>query len=77
MSKTKKDEKSFINIRKLECDYTVYKKEREEYKMPVVEKCIKCGKKFKEGNELYLACMVDNDKEEHCIICKECANITQ
>jgi len=63
-------EKVFTNIKKLKCDYTVYKKERTNCKMPVQKECAKCGKKFKEGDELYIA----NSNGKDCIICSKCAN---
>lgn len=64
-------EKVFTNINKLKCDYTVYKRERTACKMPVVEKCAKCGKKFKDGDELYTA--FKEGKQGGCIICGNCA----
>ena len=39
-----KNETKFTDIKKLKCDYTVYKRERTNLKMPVAEKCKKCGK---------------------------------
>lgn len=66
-------EKVFTNINKLKCDYTVYKRERTACKMSVVEKCQKCGKSFKDGDELYSANIIDNGTKESCIICSKCA----
>jgi len=62
-------EKVFTNIKKLKCDYTVYKRERTNCKMPVQKECAKCGKKFKEGDELYIA----NSNGKDCVICENCA----
>ena len=39
-------EKDLANITKLKCDYEVYKKERQKYKMPIIEKCEKCQRKI-------------------------------
>ena len=64
-----KDEPKFTDIKKLKCDYTVYKRERTNLKMTIVEKCQKCGKQFKDGDELYTA-YKENGKTY--IICKKC-----
>ena len=67
-----KNEPRFIDIKKLKCNYTIYKRERTNLKMPVVEKCQKCGKNFKDGEELYTA-RKENDKiDKNYLICKEC-----
>lgn len=63
----------FTDVKKLKCDYTVYKRERTNLKMPVVEKCQKCGKKFKDGDELYSAYIENKDIKQNYIICKNCA----
>ncbi len=63
-------EKVFTNITKLKCDYTVYKRERTKCNMPVEAECARCGKKFKEGDELYIA----NNNGKNYIICSKCAN---
>ena len=68
-----KDEPKFTDIKKLKCDYTVYKKERTKLKMPVVEKCQECGKDFKDGDELYTACTEKDDIKQNFLICKNCA----
>ena len=39
----KKNTEKFTEIKKLKCDYTVYKRERTKLKMPIIEKCEKCG----------------------------------
>ncbi len=62
-------EKDFTNIKKLKCDYTVYKRERTNCNMPVQTECSRCGKKFEEGDELYIA----NSNGKDCIICSKCA----
>ena len=67
-SKTK-----FTDVKKLKCDYTVYKRERTNLKMPIVEKCQKCGKKFKDGDELYSAYIENKETKQNYIICKNCA----
>lgn len=63
-------DKIFTNITKLKCNYSTYKKERTKYSMPVEKECAKCGKKFKEDNELYVA----DAENKQVIICKKCAN---
>ena len=59
-SKTK-----FTDVKKLKCDYTVYKRERTNLKMPIVEKCQKCGKKFKDGDELYSAYIENKETKQN------------
>lgn len=66
-------EKVFTDVKKLKCDYAIYKRERRNYKMPIIEKCQKCNKKFNENDELYIAYAVNNDIKESCIICSKCA----
>jgi len=66
-------EKVFTNIKKLKCDYKVYKRERERYNMPVEEKCAICEKKFKEEDKLYIAYKIEDGIKENCIICGKCA----
>lgn len=68
-----KNEPSFTDIKKLKCNYTVYKRERTNLKMPVVEKCQKCGKSFKEGDELYTGYTEKDDIKQNFLICKNCA----
>lgn len=68
-----KNEPKFTDIKKLKCDYTIYKREREKLKMKVIEKCSKCGKKFKDGDELYIGHTKKGDIEQNLIICKKCA----
>lgn len=68
-----KNEPKFTDIKKLKCDYTIYKKEREKLKMKVIEKCSKCGKKFKDGDELYIGHTKKGNIEQNLIICKKCA----
>lgn len=68
-----KDEPKFTDIKKLKCDYTVYKRERTNLKMPVAEKCQKCGKKFKDGDELYTAYTEKDNTKQSYLICKNCA----
>ena len=67
-----KDEPKFTDIKKLKCNYTVYKRERTNLKMPIVEKCQKCGKKFKDGDELYSAYIENKEIKQNYIICKNC-----
>ena len=68
-----KDEPRFTDIKRLKCNYTIYKRERTNLKMPIVEKCQKCGKSFKDGDELYTA-YTEKDKIKHSyLICKKCA----
>lgn len=68
-----KNEPKFTDIKKLKCDYTIYKREREKLKMKVIEKCSKCGKKFKDGDELYIGHTKKGNIEQNLIICKKCA----
>ena len=67
-----KNEPKFTDIKKLKCDYTIYKREREKLKMKVIEKCSKCGKKFKDGDELYIGHTKKGNIEQNLIICKKC-----
>ena len=66
-----KDEPKFTDIKKLKCDYTVYKNERIKLKMKVATKCAKCGKDFKDGDELYSACINSDNLSQNYIICKK------
>lgn len=68
-----KNELKFTNIQKLKCNYTIYKRERTKLKMPVVEKCQKCGKKFKDGDELYTGYTEKDNIRKSYLICKNCA----
>lgn len=68
-----RNELKFTNIQKLKCNYTVYKRERTNLKMPIVEKCQICGKNFKDGDELYTACTEKDDIKQNFLICKNCA----
>ena len=67
-----KSKRRFTDIKKLKCDYTVYKRERTNLKMPIIEKCQKCGKQFKDGDELYTAYTEKDNISHSCLICKEC-----
>lgn len=68
-----KNEPKFTEIKKLKCDYTVYKRERTNLKMPIVEKCQKCGKKFKDGDILYTAYTEKDNIKQSYLVCKKCA----
>lgn len=68
-----KNELKFTNIQKLKCNYTVYKRERTNLKMPVIEKCQKCGKQFKDGDELYTGYTEKDNIRKSYLICKNCA----
>lgn len=68
-----KNEQEFVNATKLKCDYTVYKRERTKLKMDIIEKCSKCGKKFKDSDELYIANIKNDRIDKNYIICKKCA----
>ena len=68
-----KDEPKFTDIKKLKCNYTVYKRERTNLKMPIVEKCQKCGKNFKDGDELYAGYIKKDNIKQSYLICKNCA----
>ena len=68
-----KDEPKFTDIKKLKCDYTVYKRERTNLRMPAVEKCQECGKNFKDGDELYTAYTEKDNIKQSYLICKNCA----
>lgn len=67
-----KNKTKFTDVKKLKCDYTVYKRERTNLKMTVIEKCQKCGKQFKDGDELYTAYTEKDNIKCSCLICKEC-----
>lgn len=68
-----KNELKFMDIKKLKCNYTIYKRERTNLKMPVVEKCQKCGKQFKDSDELYTAYTEKDNIRQSYLICKKCA----
>ena len=68
----KKNTEKFTETKKLKCNYTVYKRERTNLKMPVVEKCQKCGKSFKEGDELYTGYTEKDNIKQSYLICKNC-----
>ena len=68
-----KDEPRFTDIKRLKCNYTIYKRERTNLKMPIVEKCQKCGKKFKDGDELYTGYTEKDNIKQSYLICKKCA----
>lgn len=68
-----KNKTKFTDVKKLKCDYTVYKRERTNLKMPVVEKCQKCGKKFKDGDELYTGYTEKDNIKQSYLICGNCA----
>ena len=68
-----KNELSFTDIKKLKCNYTVYKRERTNLKMPVVEKCQKCGKQFKNDDELYTGYIKKDNIKQSYLICKKCS----
>lgn len=65
-------EKVFTNVTKLKCSFGVYKEQRTHHNMPITKKCQKCGKKFKENDELYQA--IGQKTKETYIICNECVN---
>ena len=68
-----KNEPKFTDIKKLKCDYTIYKRERTNLKMPVAEKCQKCGKNFKNGDELYTGYIENDETKRNYLICRKCA----
>lgn len=68
-----KNKSKFTDIKKLKCNYTVYKRERTNLKMPVVEKCQECGKNFKDGDELFTAYTEKDNIKQSYLICKNCA----
>ena len=63
----------FINVSKLKCNYTIYQEQRKKLKMPFAVKCGKCGKLFKNGDEIYLANTRKDNKKIDCIICQKCS----
>ena len=73
----KKNEPKFTDIKKLKCNYTVYKNERTKYKMPIIENCQSCHKKFKNGDLLYSAYKENENIKENYIICNKCAEINK
>lgn len=62
----------FVNAQKLKCNYKTYKEQRTQLNMPIVEKCQKCGKNFKDNDELYTAQKEKDRTEKRYIICKKC-----
>lgn len=71
-SKTKK-ERNFVNITRLKCNYTVYRRERTACKMKVTTNCAKCHKTFKDGDALYSAYIENDNTEQNYLICEKCA----
>lgn len=69
----KKNTEKFTETKKLKCDYTVYKRERTKLKMPIIENCEKCGKQFKNGDELYTAYTEKDNIKQSYLVCKKCA----
>lgn len=57
-------------VKKLKCDYKIFKSERNKAKMHVPEKCEICGKSFEEKDDIYVAWGKDL---KEIFICKECA----
>ena len=68
-----KNKLKFTDIKKLKCDYTVYKRERTKLKMPVVEKCQICSKNFKDGDELFTGYTIKDNIKQSYLVCKKCA----
>jgi len=66
-----KDLKKYDKIKKLKCDYTIFKTERNKSKMYVPEKCELCNKDFKEDDNIYVAW---GKEMKEIFICKECAD---
>lgn len=62
----------FINSEKLKCNFEVYKRERTKLKMNITEKCTKCGKNFKDNDELYSAYKENDKTGKKYLICKNC-----
>ena len=48
-------EKDYSNVKKLKCDYDMFKRERNKCKMRVPEKCEICKKKFEKKDSIYVA----------------------
>lgn len=71
-SKTKK-KRNFVNITRLKCNYTVYKRERTACKMKVTTNCSKCHKTFKDGDALYSAYIENDNTKQNYLICEKCA----
>lgn len=66
------EEKIIIGKRgKLKCNYLQFKKERSKYNMHVPEKCIICGRRFEESDNIYIAL---DKKLQEIFICENCAN---
>ena len=68
-----KSNQKFTDIKKLKCDYTVYKIERTNLKMLIAEKCKKCGKKFKDVDELFTGYIENDETKKNYLICRNCA----
>lgn len=62
----------FINAEKLKCNFEIYKRERTARKMNITENCTKCGKKFKDSDELYSAYKENDKTGKKYLICKNC-----
>ena len=57
-------------IKKLKCDYEVFKRERDNAKMRVPNICEVCGRRFEQNDNVYVAWGKDL---KEIFICKECA----
>ena len=57
-------------IKKLKCDYEIFKKERDNAKMRVPNTCEVCGRRFEQNDNVYVAWGKDLKK---IFICKNCA----
>ena len=68
----KQKEDKFLNITKLKCNYTIYKRERTKLKIPVTKKCAKCGKDFTDNDKLYIANKEKDKTGKNYLICENC-----
>lgn len=68
----KRNKAKFVNAQKLKCNYKIYKEQRTKLKMPITKNCAKCGKSFKDNDELYTAQKEKDKTEKKYIICKKC-----
>ena len=71
--KIKVEEKKKIEldvIKKLKCDYKLFKEERTKSDMCVPDICEVCGRRFEQNDNIYVAWGKDL---KEIFICKECA----
>lgn len=68
------DKQTFDKIKKLKCNYEIFRTERNKAKMRVPEKCEICQNTFKDNDTIYVAL---GKKLNQIFICEECAEDNQ